>query len=206
MRPRRRPATPVTWVFLALCVAVTLAGMIRPGSREVLGGLKPLHSPWQRLTLAFQHGYGGLPPWLHLGLNAILLLRVGRAAERLLGSARFAALTVAAMGGFAVAHLCPRVDGHGSSGVIWAYAPVVFVAIRSGDGPGRKGLVALLAVMWIVVTPAMAAVAYAGGFRGNPLMALVLGNLFHVAASVVGIAAAFAWRDRIAAAWRQGGA
>ena len=205
---RRQPAPVVTWGFLAVCLAVSIPTMFRPGLYSFLGGFKPLASPWQRLTLAFQHGFQGLPAPVHLAFNVFLLLYCGVLAERLLGRLRFLLLTLAAMGTYAVAHLCPVVDGHGSSGVIWAYAPIVLVALRHAWRTDREGALrdphfqrgrGVLLIMWGAVTLVMAGLIYGMGYRGNPLYALLLGNIFHITATATGFAFAFLWRHRITA-------
>jgi membrane associated rhomboid family serine protease len=206
--PAGRPPV-VTWVFAALCLLVSVPAMFFPSLYHVLGGLKPLASPWQRLVLAFQHGFPGFPAPVHLAFNLALLGYLGPRVERILGHGRFALLTVAAMGTYAVAHLCPLVDGHGASGVIWAYAPVIFLDLRrrwrtdrdaARMDPEFQGGRGMLLIMWGAVTIVMAGIAYGSGYRGNPVYTVLLGNIFHVTATVTGLAFAFAWRRRILAA------
>lgn len=193
------PGTMVTWTVLGLCLLISIPTMIDPSLYRFLGGFKPLGSEWQRLTLPFQHGFPGLPSPVHLALDAALLLTVGAAAERVLGSGRFALLTLAAMVAYAVAHTVPPVDGHGASGLLWAYAPVVFVATRGGgntaDAPARFS--ALLAVMWVVVPLFVTVLVTLSGYRGNPILAFFLGNIFHLSGTIVGVVGAMAWRERI---------
>ncbi len=173
--------------------------MFEPGLYSMIGGLKPLASPWQRLTLAFQHGFPGLPAPVHLGFSLVLLAVCAAPVERLVGPARFTLVTVCAMGAYAVAHLVPSVDGHGASGVIWAYAPILFVARRRRreEQPGRDA--AVLTVMWVVVPVVMTLLVYASGYRGNPLTALVLANLFHISGTLVGVFFAMLWSRGILA-------
>jgi len=203
---RRAPVPILTYSFLALCVLVTVPSIFIPSLYSYLGGTKPLTSNWQLLTLPFQHGFHGFPAILHLGLDALLLLYCGVFAERLLGRTRFALLTLAAMAAFAVAHQCPVVEGHGSSGVIWAYAPIVLVALRHERRKLRDGKrlhpylelgEMVLVLMWGIITVIMTVLVYSLGYRGNPVFALLLGNIFHVSATLVGAALAYTWRDRI---------
>lgn len=63
----------VTIVFATSCLIVSLPTLFFPGLYQIFGGTKPLHYPWQKFTLAFQHGFHGLPLLVHLGLNLVLL-------------------------------------------------------------------------------------------------------------------------------------
>ena len=56
---QRQPFPILTVTFAVLCLLVSVPTMLDADLYRFLGGYKPLSSPWQRLTLAFQHGYRG---------------------------------------------------------------------------------------------------------------------------------------------------
>ncbi|HMB69065.1 MAG TPA: rhomboid family intramembrane serine protease [bacterium] len=192
--------TPVTWIFLALCVAVSVPSFFVPELRDVLGGIAPRQYPWQPFTAALMHGWPGFPGPLHLALNAFLILEAGRPCERLLGSSRFLVLSLASLLANAVAvHVTPGVNG--SSLVIWAWAPPLLVARRSGTltgagDPERIG--GVLVLLFLVIPLAMTAAPYVAGWRGNPVVAFARANLFHGVAVAVGAGFAVGWRRRSA--------
>ncbi|NIR47129.1 rhomboid family intramembrane serine protease [candidate division KSB1 bacterium] len=196
----------ITIVFAASCLIVSLPTLFFPGLYEVFGGYKPLSYPWQKLTLAFEHGFSGYPLIVHLGFNGFLLWYCGILAEKILGSARFLLLTLAAMVGFALAHSLAMIEGHGSSGVIWAYSPIVFVTLHSyqkmnkdkasSDPKFNQGKTILI-IMWGVVTVFMAIIPYLFGWRGNIFFALIFGNIFHISGTCVGFLLILFWRNHI---------
>ena len=196
----QRPKPVVVYAFLVLSYAVTVPALFLPDISEVLGGIEPRHYPWQRFTAVFVHGWPGFPALVHLGLNTFLMLECGRPCERLLGSGRFLVLSVAALA--ASAAIMSLGDGvNGSSLVIWAWGPPLFVALRAagrgaGD-PGAARIRAILVVMYGVVTLAMTLIPYAAGWRGNPLTAFLLGNQYHLVATAVGVVAALTFSRRI---------
>lgn len=188
----------MTYALLALCVLVTVPSLFLPELRDALGGIAPRRHPWQPFTAAFQHGWPGVPAWAHLAANTVLILAVGPACERLLGHGRFLALCALAMA--ANAGVVAVTEGiNGSSLIIWAWGPPLYLALRTGrvDPAERERLGVLLAIMYVVVTLALAGLPYLYGWRGNPLLALVTGNLFHLVATAVGVGGALAWSDRI---------
>lgn len=201
----RRGATPLfTYGFLALCYAVTLPSLAFPALYDVFGGIAPRTYPWQLFTAVFEHGWPGFPGLVHLALNTFLILECGVPCERLLGPGRFVVLSV----GAALANAGMQLVGEGANGsslVIWAWGPPLALAMIEAHGddpsvasrPSYGRLRAVLVVMYVVVTLAMPLIPYALGWRGNPLLALVLANQYHLVATFVGIAGALLWRSRI---------
>lgn len=191
-------------ILYAACLVCTVPALFLPGLRELFAA-DPWTFPWQPVTAAFSHGFAGLPPLLHLVANSFLFFTVGVWAERLVGTARFAALTAAALAAFVAVQAGLGVRVNGSSVFLYAYGPVAFVAWRAARRrPARRhevwGQVAvLLAVMYLAITGMMAAFVYLAGFRGNPLIAFLEGNLFHLVATAAGVPFALAWRRRIGA-------
>lgn len=187
----------VTYTFLALCLAVTLATILDPELYRVFGGVAPRRHWWQPFTAVFEHGWPHFHGSIHLALNLFLILEAGRPCERLLGSARFLLLTLLATAANAITiSLTQGVNG--SSLVIWAWGPPLFLAMRHAKlrnpdvtrTEAYRRIVRVLVIMYAVVIPAMAVLPYLAGWRGNPLVSLVRANLFHLVATAVGAAVA----------------
>lgn len=196
----RRSGTPVvTYAFLALCVVVTISGLLVPRIEALFGGVGEINHVWQPFTSVLMHGWPGFPALVHLGLNAILILECGRPCERLVGSGRFLLLSVASM--IANAGLQFATGGvNGSSLVIWSWGPPLFVALvrRDEAGPAADRLRGILVVMYGVLTALMGLMPYLAGWRGNPVIAFLRANQFHILATIIGAIAAVVWRRRIA--------
>jgi membrane associated rhomboid family serine protease len=201
---KRSQRPVVTYAFLAACWLVTVASTIEPRLYDVLGGVRPRRHVWQLFTAVFEHGGVGFPGLVHLLLNTFLILECGRPCERLLGSFRFAASSVMAMMANAVAlHLTEGVNG--SSLIIWAWGPPLWWALRwarhvdaaASAMAGIQRIQQILVLMYGVLVVVMGFLPYAAGWRGNPLVALAMGNLFHAVATATGVVVAWFWRDRI---------
>lgn len=205
---RGRPV--ITYGFLVLCLLVTLPSLAFPQLYDILGGIAPRRHWWQPLTAAFEHGWPGFPGSIHLALNLFLILECGRPCERLLGSGRFLLLGVAALAASAGAQTLTE-GVNGSSVVIWAWGPPLAAALvwaRRRDPEvaataAYRRLRGILVLMYGVVVLVMGALPYLAGWRGNPLVALLRANLFHLVATGIGIllTGAFAGsiRDRLTA-------
>lgn len=196
---------PATATLGAGMLVVSLPTAVRPELYGWVGGYKPLTHPWQPVTAAFEHGFHGVPLWVHLGANMLLLGVSGRIAEPVLGSLRFVGVTVLAIFCFALVHAFGPVDGHGASSFIYAYGPVLLVARLCARRSSNAAALAftdnvpwLLVASWAVIPVIMALVPYAAGWRGDPLQSFVLANAFHFSGLVAGIASTWFWRDEIA--------
>jgi membrane associated rhomboid family serine protease len=200
--PSRRGAPPVTIALAAALTAVTVARLIWPGLEAHLGSTRGLIHPWQPFTCALVHGWPGLPAPVHLVGNLILLGMVGPATERWLGSTRYLVLTGAAIAVAGVTQLAGGVQVNGASVFIWAYAPVVWYGMRRRPLPAtrreRSGemLPVALIVMWFVIPLLMGFSLAVGGVP--PWRAVLVGNLYHATATVVGFAGVAAWRHVVA--------
>lgn len=183
----------VTYAFLGLCLLVTIPTLLHPELYGVLGGIEPRRGWWQLFTAAFEHGWPGFHGSVHLGLNVFLILECGRPCERTLGSGRFLVLGLLALGANALTQMFTA-GVNGSSLVIWSWGPPLFVALlwaRRRDpnvvrNPAYRRLWGILVLMYGVIVLAMALLPYLSGWRGNPLTALLRGNLYHLVATGVG--------------------
>ena len=199
-----KPRPVVTYAILAAAWVVTIPSLLYPELYEVFGGLEPRTYPWQLFTAVFEHGLPGFPGLLHLALNTFLMSECGVPCERLLGSRRFVVLSIAAMTANAGTQWLGE-GANGSSLIIWAWGPPLYFAMREArrDDPrvtvqaGYQRLQVVLVIMYVAVTIAMPLIPYASGWRGNPLVALLLANQFHAVAAVVGVAAASCWRPTL---------
>lgn len=195
---------PVTAALGAGMLVVSVPTALRPGLYAWIGGIAPLNHPWQPVTAAFAHGFVGVPVWVHLGGNLMLLGVSGWIAEPVLGSLRFACVTAVAIFCFALIHALGPVDGHGASSFIYAYGPTLLAARLYARRSGAPSALAftrpapgLLVLTWAVVPLLMALVPYVAGWRGGVLESFVLANSFHFSGLAAGIAGAWFWRQQI---------
>lgn len=199
------PRPLATFAMLALSWVVTLPSLVFPELYDVFGGIEPRTYPWQLFTAVFEHGWPGFPGIIHLGLNTFLMLECGVPCERLLGTRRFLLLSFLAM----IANAGTQLLGEGANGsslVIWAWGPPLYFAMRAARRArpsvtrqsGYQRLHVVLTIMYVAVTLAMPLIPYLLGWRGDPLLALLLANQFHLVATMVGIAAAWCWQPTIA--------
>lgn len=185
-------------IFLLLCAGVSVPAFFFPDFRDAVTGIGPGRRWWQPLTGIFVHGWPGFPWVLHLALNTVLVVECGWPCERLLGTPRFVVLSAAAMVTGAVASALS--DGvNGSSLVIWAWGPSLFVALRAtrnddSSGEARRRLAGILLIMYVAVTLAMVLLPYKLGYHYGFLYALVSGNRFHLIATATGCVFALAWK------------
>lgn len=200
----------VTYAFFACCLTVTIPTLIHPSLYDIFGGIRPRQHWWQPFTATFEHGWPGLHGSIHLALNTFMIFECGRPCERLLGSGRFLLLSLASLAANALAVSLTE-GANGSSMVIWSWGPPLFVAMtwakRQGPGvdqsAGYRRLRSVLILMYGVVVVLMGLLPYLSGWRGNPLVSLLKGNLYHLVATAVGaiftVCAADHIRSRMAA-------
>jgi membrane associated rhomboid family serine protease len=190
--------TPVTYVFLYLCLLITVPSVFSSRYYEMFSGELPHENWWQNLTMAFQHGKANNPEATlgHLLLNTILLLTCGRMIEQLLGSKRFLLVSIAAWIGFVATQWISGIWINGSSGIIWAYSPFLLFYIQRDvtEAQQAKGL---MIIMWVVVTIAMGFVPLLFNPTHSLLYTFFYGNLFHAAATVIGFLFYFLWKDKL---------
>jgi membrane associated rhomboid family serine protease len=199
--------TPVTNIFLLLCLGVSVPSAFFPQVFDLFSGELP-HEYWfQHFTLAFQHGARGMPLAIlgHLAVNIFLLLTCSRLVERLLGSGRFLLLSLVAWGGYALAQQVCCIWINGASGIIWAYSPFLLLPIRwSRSNPQWKRTagtcLALLLLMWGAVTLALGLVPFLSDPGQSLMRTFFFGNLFHLTATAIGFVFFALWSRNLSSA------
>lgn len=177
----------VTYTLMAIILIASLSSLIWPPLTDVLGGVGELSYPWQPWTAVFMHGWPGMPVFLHLAGNLVLLAIVGPSVERRLGSVRFLIVTLSAILVAGIVRLLSGVEFNGASAFIWAQAPFLWLLIRGDQHTDKTGI---LYVMWLIVPVAMGFIlTLLDGTQ--PIKAFVLGNLYHLTGTVVGFSAAW---------------
>ncbi len=196
----------LTLLYAAACLIVTVPTIFWPDLYSVFGGPPQQHHPWLLFTAAFQHGYAGIPPLVHLLVSLGFLFLLGPILERVLGTWRYGLLILTAIVVYSLALYLSTLQANGATGVIWAFGPPLFVVMREarhlyGTSVRNNSTYQLignvLILMYVVITIFMTAIPYLGGFRGNLLYGFVFGNLFHFTATVVGVLFAVMYRHRI---------
>lgn len=185
---RRADEIPVTLVIaLAYVTMAFLTDPFHPTGQQLsqYGWLVPLAvsegEPWRLLTHAFLHG--GI---VHLGFNTWMLLAIGPALERTLGSLRMLALyTTSALGGGLAVCLyydvgAPVVGGSGA--LFGMLGAIVAMQMRAGrhvfafldyEGPRRVlGLIAVNLVLGLLI-PFVSNTAHVGGLCAGFLVTFV---------------------------------
>jgi len=209
----------LTLVLIGGCLVVSLPLLLVPSLRGTIGtrASQPLVA---LLTSPFVHGFSTTSLLPHLIGNLVLLWHAGSRVETALGTLRFALLTFAALGAYAVirmiitVELSGTVEVNGASVFIWAYAPPLAVLYRSRspqrgfdsrrtlpergpDGGDTFATPMVLAVMWLIVPVLMTTVPYSFGWSGGLVGAFLMANTFHIGATVVGIGGAWILRKQL---------
>lgn len=87
----------ITLIIAGLCVIVTEIGMLEPELYEAIAYAYPITYPWQICTGVFLHGAPDLPMEVsigHLVFNLLLVIPFGLMTEKILGSKRFALMSL----------------------------------------------------------------------------------------------------------------
>lgn len=164
---RTTPSYPVTYALLGLNVAVYLAQtVLGPQVAERLGLSVDtfLAEPWRLLTSAFIH-FG----ILHVGMNMLALVLLGRPLEMIFGRAKFAALyLIAALGGSAVTLLLTPDNANvlygGASGAIFGlFGALVVLQVYKLIRAGNLFLILGLNLALSFMLPGIAWQAHLGG-------------------------------------------
>lgn len=187
--PRRQvtgiPVTPVTWLLMAVSLALFAVGWVSPEVREagVLHGPLVQRGEWWRLA-TWLVTHGGV---LHLAFNLSVVWTLGRMLEFSVGPWRFLLATAAGALGSSAAVLAFDFDAPtvGLSGVILAWAGM---ALPVANEAARRHLaVWLLQVIAISLLPGVSWSGHLGGFLSGLLAggALRLGRVAYARAMPV---------------------
>ncbi len=87
----------VSLVMAAICVVVTIVSFVVPDTYNIFASTYPIQYPWQILSGMFLHGDPTLTAAVNIGhliFNLLLVLSFGLMIEKILGSKKFALLTI----------------------------------------------------------------------------------------------------------------
>lgn len=196
------PSMPVTKLLIGLNLAVFVAVLLLEGGFSVYGGGATqihfdfaLYAPlvdfgtppvlvggeiqqggqwWRIITSAFLH-YG----LLHIGMNMLILLLIGRLLEPGLGGFRFGLLYAASLFGGSLGALLFEPEGltAGASGAVFGCAAAVVVAERAGAARwGNSGMAGLLLINIVLsfLIPNISIGGHLGGLVAGALAALAI--------------------------------
>lgn len=183
------PAIPVTKLLIGVNLAVFVVILLIAGNFSLWGGggtrihadfalfapAVDLGGEWWRIfTSAFLH-YG----LLHIGMNMLILLWIGRLLEPMLGGLRFLLLYAVGLLGGSAGALLIEPDGltAGASGAVFGIAAAVVVAERSGAARwGNSGMLGLLALNIVLsfLIPNISVGGHLGGMVVGGLAAALL--------------------------------
>ncbi|MDF2686453.1 MAG: hypothetical protein K0S55_1635, partial [Clostridia bacterium] len=184
----------ISYILAISSCLVSIPTYFFPVLYDIYGGEKPIYYPWQDFTHYLQHGTicGQVPLPAHLIWNLLVIMIYGVISEKILGTKKFFILSFTAMLVSQIMRQTLDFKGNGASGIIWAYAPIVFVCIYHLFFKYKKKLLKdymfyvcnfILFAMWFLIT-------VINIFIENS-------NLFHLTATVTGAVFAFIWRDNI---------
>ena len=170
----------VSFSLAALCVLVTAISMLAPDTYQAFAYAYPIRYPWQICSGVFLHGAPDLPlagSIGHLVFNLLLAMPFGLMLEKILGSKRFALMTlviwiVNAVTFYVIAFVVtPQGEtayGAGISGIAFSYGTLGTYALYT---LGKKNikllfkqvsfylLINIVITMFIMVNPYVAGVS-----------------------------------------------
>ena len=207
LHPNRRLSSPVTLILITCMLLATLPALSFPRAGRILSAGSATPYPWQSFTAAFTHGWAFLPPLLHLAANLSLFFFVGPLTERLLGSARFLLVMLAAILAASLVRGLPAFPPggapapSGASAFILACGPILlydWMAIRNSQSvPAFQRLwIGLLTLALLLGAPLIYG-TWLARQSSSPLPAFLAANTVHLSAFLIGGLAAALWRDRL---------
>ena len=192
---------PVTLILITCMLLATLPGLSFPKVDKLFNPASELPYFWQFITGSFTHGWAFLPPLIHLSANLALFFFVGPWTERLLGSARYLLLMLAAILAAGLVRRFPDFGPPGASAFILACGPVLFyrwTAIRTNpDQPAYRKLWLGLLVLGSMLAVPLVYGTWLAHQSSSPLLAILQANAVHLTAFVVGGLAVLVWRPRL---------
>ena len=193
----------VSLTIAALCVLATLISVLFPDTYQAMECAYPIQYPWQIFSGIFLHGKPTFPLVAtigHLVFNLLLVLPFGIMIEKILGSKRFAAMSLAAWMVYTIAFFViamvetpagETAYGAGISGIAFSYGMIGAYILFVLGKRNRKLLlkqVSFYALMNIVV--AMLVMI-------NPFVAGVSSMIIHLIAVAFGVVYIMIYKKRI---------
>ena len=166
---------PLTMAIIAICVVLFVASSANPNllNQTAMESLEVNAGQWYRLfTSIFFH-----VNFLHIGLNMVSLLIIGRLVEPVLGKWRYLALfIVSGLGGSVACYLLTYDPSVGASGAIFGLFGAYFVLARRAraDASGIGVLIAIN-LFYSFVVPGISWQDHIGGLVTGVVLAAAFG-------------------------------
>ena len=195
IKASRSPFPFVTLIF-SLCFTLITLGTIFIGNlKNVMGCYSDECSLIQTLTISFQHGFDEISSLIHLIVDLVLMIFLGIFAEKVMGSYRFFLLTLSSMLVYSLTHYFFKMQGHGTSAVIYSYVPIVFYCLNEGRKIKTRSayddhyseLKNILLVTVTILPVLFSFVPINFDSKLNPYQSIVYGNLFNLLGLGMGI-------------------
>jgi membrane associated rhomboid family serine protease len=195
--------TPISLLLISCMLLATLPAITFPRVTRILSAASDIAYPWQFFTTSFTHGWAFLPPLIHLAANLSLFFFAGPWTERLLGSARYLLLMLAAILAAGLVRALPGDGPTGASAFVLACGPVLlyhWMAIRKSEPllAFRKLWLGLLALTLMLGAPLIYG-TWLARQTSTPLLGFFQANAAHLSAFLVGGLAVALWKTRMAA-------
>lgn len=205
---------PVAWqsFSIMLCASVvTIATIVFPNLQHVFGSYNENTDFMQRLTIAFQHGFEAKSAVVHLLVDIVLLALVGTYVEKIMGSYLFFLLNLVAIAQYIFIHALLGMTGHGGSGLIWAYAPMLFYSLNEGRLLKTRSQFdemyftfrTVLVIMYTIIPLLMSIIPIYFDSESPMLQAVFFGNIFHLSATLTGIGFVVIYREKVRTRMKQ---
>lgn len=207
----KQPAPWQSYSLILCSIAVTVASLVFPNLRQVFGSFDESTGMLQRLTVAYQHGFESTSSIVHLIVDVVLFLLIGVFVEKILGAWMFFILSFSAILFYILVHQIFGMTGHGGSGLIWAYAPIVFYTLNEGRllktrsqfDEMYRTLRSVLVVMYTIIPVLMSIIPIYFDSESPLFQSIINGNLFHVTATLWGFGFLMLFREEIRARLKQ---
>lgn len=193
----------VSAVIAALCVVATVISMLFPDAYQTLAYAYPVQHPWQICSGIFLHGSPELPMAADLGhlvFNLLLVIPFGIMIEKILGSKRFAMMTLAlwvvnAITFFIIAMVITPAGetayGAGISGIAFSYGVMgLYILLALGKKSWKRLFTQVGFYLLIQIVVAMIVMV-------NPYVAGVASMIMHLVAIVFGLVFTVIYRKKI---------
>ena len=193
----------VSVIIAALCVIVTLISMLFSDTYQAFAYAYPVQYPWQICSGIFLHGSPELPmagSIFHLIFNLLLVIPFGTIIEKILGSKRFAVMSITlwvvnAITFYIIAMLItPKGEtayGAGISGIAFSYGIIGLYSLLVLGNKNFK-LMFKQVSFYLLINIVVAMIIMV-----NPYVAGIHSMIIHIVAIVFGIVYAIVYRKTI---------